>query len=328
MSSKVAFGEAQSAAVTVLVDNQADLIVESSDAVKYFTDEPLLAEHGFSAMIDLQPGGKRILWDAGITPVPLLENMRRMKIDPATFDLIAISHGHGDHTAGVTDIVKAMDLKPKAKKWEPGASDDEIMAYLKERRVPLVMHPAALRERWSVKKDGTKYGPVQPPPHKEWEAAGAEIILSEGPYRLGPGCWTTGLVPRRSFEKSGRSSSRAYRRGSEFLHDDLEEDQAIVINVADKGLVVVSGCAHSGIVNTVDHAREISGVETVWAILGGFHLAVAEDDELQRTVDAVKAYGPRLVVPTHCSGFKAMCQFAARMPDEFVHGVVGASYLF
>jgi len=328
MGRKGAFGEARSVAVTVLVDNRADLIVESSDTVKYFTDESLLAEHGFAAMIDLQPGGTRILWDAGMTPIALLENMRRMKIDPATFDLIAISHGHDDHTAGVTDVLKAIDLQPKARKWEPNASDEEIMAYLKERRVPLVMHPAALRERWRVKEDGTKYGPVYPPPRTEWEAAGAEIILSEGPYRLGPGCWTTGMVPRRSFEGAGRSSTRAYRQGSEFLHDDLEEDQAIVVNVAGKGLVIVSGCAHSGIVNTVDHAREISGVDTIWAILGGLHLAQAEDHEIQRTIDAVEAYHPKTVVPTHCTGFKAMCQFAARMPDEFLHGVVGATYLF
>jgi 7,8-dihydropterin-6-yl-methyl-4-(beta-D-ribofuranosyl)aminobenzene 5'-phosphate synthase len=119
-----------------------------------------------------------------------------------------------------------------------------------------------------------------------------------------------------------------YRDGQEFLRDNLDEDQAIAINVKGKGLVVVSGCAHSGIVNTVRHAREISGVDRVWAILGGFHLARAEDREVQRTIDEIKAFRPFLIVPSHCTGFSAIAQFAAQMPDAFLPGVVGATYRF
>lgn len=322
------FGETHNVAVTVLVDNRADLIVESTDTIKYFTDKPLLAEHGFAALIDLKAAHTTILWDAGVTTIALPENMKRLEIDPATIDKIAISHGHDDHVAAVTQVLKAMDLTPQPKEWKPGASLKELRLYAEGRRVPLIAHPAAFRERWGTKKDGTKYGPFPPPPRAEWEAAGAEILLSEGPYQLGPGCWTTGLVPRRSFEQSGRSSSLRYREGDAFLPDDLEEDQAIVINVKDKGLVVVSGCAHSGIVNTVNYAREISGIDRVWAILGGFHLARAKDEEIQRTIEAIKSHQPVMIVPSHCTGVKAIAQFAAQMPDAFVPGVVGATYLF
>ena len=328
MSKIDGFGEAQAVAITILVDNRADLIVESTETVKYFTDKPLLAEHGFAALIDLKAANIRILWDAGITRIALVDNMKRMQIDAASIDKIAISHGHRDHTAAVTDILAAMDLAPQGKEWPADASVDDIAAYAQGRRVPLILHPAAFRERWAFDEDGKKHGPFSRPPRAEWEAAGAEIITSEGPYQLGPGCWTTGYVPRRSFEKSGRSTQMYYRDGQQFHRDDLEEDQAIAINVRDKGLVVLSGCAHSGIVNTVWHAQEISGIERVWSILGGFHLARAKPDEVQRTIDAIKALKPQLIVPSHCTGFAAIAQFAAQMPDAFLPGVVGATYLF
>lgn len=324
------FGETQNVAVTVLVDNRADLLVKSTDTVKRFTDEPLLAEHGFAALIDLQDAGRKVLWDAGLTDSTLVENMRRMEIDPATIDIIALSHGHGDHTAALTDLIKAIARRPEPRKWDQDTTLEEIRRWVAQaaRPVPVVAHPAAFRERWGIRKDGSKYGPVLPPPRAEWEAVGAEIILSEDPYELGPGCWTTGAVPRLSFEKAGTSPTRAYREGDELIRDYVDDDQSIAINVKDKGLVVVSGCAHSGIVNTVNFAREISGVEGVWAIIGGFHLAPADDEEIQRTIDEIKKLKPALVVPSHCTGFKAISEFAARMPDEFALGAVGTKYLF
>ncbi len=322
------FGETRDVAITVLVDNRADLLVKSTDTVKYFDEEPLLAEHGFAALVELGAAGVRILWDAGMTRIALMENIKRMKIDPATIAKIALSHGHDDHTTAVTEVIRAMGLGPQPRKWEQSATLEEIRRYAVGRRVPVIAHPAAFRERWGTPEDGTKYGPVLPPPRTEWEALGAEMMLSEGPYQLGPGCWTTGAVPRRSLETAGISSKMAYREGDALIRDDIDDDQAIVIHVKDKGLVILSGCAHSGIVNTVNYAREISGVDEVWAILGGFHLARANDDELQRTVAEIRRCRPKLIVPSHCTGFNAMCQFAAQMPEAFLPGLVGATYSF
>jgi len=322
------FGETQNVAITLLVDNHADLFVKSTDTVKYFTKKPLLAEHGFAALIDLQDTGIRILWDAGITPLALLENMKRMEIDPRTIKKIVLSHGHDDHTAGVTDLLRWLDIRPKAKEWGSEATMEEMGRWAQVQRIPVIAHPGAFRERWFVDKEGKRMGPVLPPPRAEWEAVGAEVILSEGPYELGPGCWTTGEIPRLSFEKSGRPSTLFYRQDDQFVRDDIEEDQAIVLYVKDKGLVILSGCAHSGIVNTINAAREISGVERVWAVLGGFHLARATEDEIQETVAAVKKFKPVMIVPSHCTGFKVVCRFAARMPEEFALGIVGTTYLF
>jgi 7,8-dihydropterin-6-yl-methyl-4-(beta-D-ribofuranosyl)aminobenzene 5'-phosphate synthase len=322
------FGDTAGAIVTVLVDNRADLIVRSTGTVRYFTDKPLLAEHGLAMLIELQEPGLRVLWDAGLSEIALPENMRRMEIDPASIDLIAISHGHRDHTGAITAVLKAMNLTTPSREWPPGAEPARLQAAAGRPQVPLVVHPAAFRERWSRKDDGGMVGPFSPPPRAEWEAIGAQLVLSEGPHRLAPGCWTTGAVPRLSFEQSGRSSSLRYRQGARFRPDDIEEDQAVVINLRGRGLLVVSGCAHAGIVNTVEYARAISGVDRVWAVLGGFHLARAEPAEIQQTLDAVRAWAPALVSPLHCTGFEALGRFAAAMPDQFVRGLVGTTYLF
>jgi 7,8-dihydropterin-6-yl-methyl-4-(beta-D-ribofuranosyl)aminobenzene 5'-phosphate synthase len=321
------FGETRDVKITVLVDNRADLIVKSAETIEVFTDEPLLAEHGFAALVELRDAEVCILWDAGITPTAFMENVRRMKIDLTGVDKIALSHGHADHYAAMTDVLKVLGRRPDHREWESNVTAEEIRAWIASRRVPLIAHPAAFRERWSIAKDGKKHGPGIVP-RAEWEAAGAELILSEGPYQLGPGCWTTGAIPRRSFEQVGTPSSRAYRVDDAFIRDHLDDDQSIVINVQEKGLVVLTGCAHSGIVNTVKYAQEISGVSRVWAILGGFHLAPAKDEEIERTIDEIKAIKPQMIVPSHCTGFKAMARFANRLPDEFVEGIVGTTYLF
>ena len=322
------FGAVSRASVTVLVDNRADMIVRSTDDVVYFTDKPLLAEHGFAALVDLEDVGIRILWDAGGTRVTLMENVGRMEVDLGTVETIVLSHGHWDHIGAIAEVLETMARRPGPQEWPPSMSPDEVEAWVKTQCVSIVLHPAALRERWSIGKDGKRFGPVDPPPTGLWEALGAEIVCSEGACRLAGGCWTTGYVPRRSFEHSGRSTRAYYRDGDGLVRDDIEDDQAVVLNVEGKGLVVVAGCAHSGIVNTVRYAQEITGVERIHAVLGGFHLARAEDDELDQTIAAFKEWAPALISPSHCTGFGPICRFAAEMPDVFVPGVVGVTYRF
>lgn len=312
--------------LTVLVDNKADLIVESSEQVKYFTEKPLLAEHGFSVLIQPDDSEEAILWDAGVSKVALIENMRRMQLDFNSIAKIALSHGHLDHYAAMTALLHEMDRLPQEKEWSESVTAVEVEAWIAASRVPIISHPSAFRERWWVKDDGTLVGPDLPPPEAEWKAAGANIIHSDGPYQLAPGCWTTGFIPRTSFEQSGRPQKQLYREGFDFISDDLEDDQAIVINIKGKGLIVLSGCAHSGIVNTVKYAQEFSGIDSIYAIIGGFHLTRAEDEEIDQTIEFIKNIRPQLVIPSHCTGLRAISRFAHEMPEAFVEGVVGASY--
>ena len=251
-----------------------------------------------------------------------------MDLDISNIKKIALSHGHSDHYMGMTELLNNLDVLSEDKTWGKKITEKEVDSWVANLRIPLIAHPAAFRERWREKDDGTMAGPVLPPPIEEWKAAGAEIILSEEPYPLAPGCWTTGFVSRTSFEFYGRPKYLRYREGSELLVDDIEDDQAIVINIKGKGLVVLSGCAHSGIVNTVEHARQISKEERVHAVIGGFHLARAEEEEIQKTIDYFFEIKPELVVPGHCTGLKAISRFAQDLPDQFIEGVVGATYLF
>lgn len=320
-------GRVKNVSITVLVDNKADLIVKSNDTVHHYTEKPLLAEHGFAALIQIDDANEKILWDAGVSNETLTENMRRMELDPQEIAIIALSHGHSDHYAGMTTLLKEMKLSPKPKEWGKKVSQKEIENFVAESKVPIVAHPAAFRERWWKKDDGTLEGPYHPPSRQEWEAAGAKIILSPEPYKLFSGCWTTGYIPRKSFEKIGRPTQVLYRDGSELIPDDVDEDQAIVINVKGKGLIVLSGCAHSGIVNTVNYAKEFTGIDTIYAIVGGFHLARAKEDEIDKTIDLIKKEKPTYVVPSHCTGFQAIRKFSQEMPDEFIEGIVGTTYL-
>src|SRR5210317_2054781 len=134
--------------ITVLVDNKADMIVDSSDAVQYFTEKPLLAEHGFSALIQPGESGETILWDAGGSDMALIENMQRMKLDFNTITKIALSHGHWDHYAAMTALLDQTQFSPKPQEWPEGFSEAELSAWLEKSRIPIVAHPAAFRERW------------------------------------------------------------------------------------------------------------------------------------------------------------------------------------
>ena len=328
MSDLAECGAVPSAEVTILVDSIAGMLARSPDGVKRFTAGPLIAEPGFSVLIDLPSENRRILWDAGASASAVLENLRRMEIDPRSIDVLALSHGHWDHVAGLSEILRAVRRSLEMKMFPTGTADEELVDYAEPKMIPVIVHPAAFRERWNFLKDGRRYGPMNPTKRAEWEALGAQITESEEPHRIAEGCWTTGYVPRESFETEGRSKQMRFRDGDRFHPDDTDEDQAIVLRIEGKGLVIVAGCAHAGIVNTVAHARKITGVDRVHAILGGFHLGRSSEEEVARTVDAIAEMEPAVIVPTHCTGFDAMRRFAERMPDAFVLGTVGTKYTY
>jgi len=328
MPAVVEFGTVPSVKITILVDNLADLLAESTDEVKRFREGPLIAEHGFSALIELPEADRRVLWDVGASASTVLENLRRMEIDPTSIGTIALSHGHWDHVAGLSDVLRAVCRAPEAKMFPAGSTDEELLRHARPSTISVIAHPAAFRERWGFLKDGRRYGPINATSREEWEALGADVVESEDPYRIADGCWASGYVPRESFETAGRSKEMRFRDGDRFLADDIEEDQSIFLHVEGKGLVVVAGCAHAGIVNTVRYAKRISGIDRVHAVLGGFHLGRASEDDIQRTVDAIAEMEPAMIVPSHCTGFAAMRRFAERMPDAFVLGTVGTAYTF
>jgi 7,8-dihydropterin-6-yl-methyl-4-(beta-D-ribofuranosyl)aminobenzene 5'-phosphate synthase len=301
----VQLAESTDVKVTMVVDNYADLMLSSRPGVeRYESDkEPLLAEHGLSIHVRWGSDGHELLLDTGYSKVALLHNLSCLGIAPAGVDQVVISHGHPDHTGSLVGFLQRRGGK-----------------------TPVVVHPHAFVERWRVSSDDTRKGPWQESA-EAWEQAGAEILYIEGPRQLADGCLATGAIPRRTdFEKVSNRVFRSHE--GNLVPDTMEDDQAIVINVRGKGLVVITGCAHSGIVNTILYAREISGVQNVHAVVGGFHLCDASEEKMERTIAELKALAPRLVMAAHCSGFEATRRLAAAMPGEFVPGAVGTTLKF
>jgi 7,8-dihydropterin-6-yl-methyl-4-(beta-D-ribofuranosyl)aminobenzene 5'-phosphate synthase len=159
--------------------------------------------------------------------------------------------------------------------------------------------------------------------------AGADILLRSSPSLLAAGhLLVTGEVERTTSFEKGFPGMEA-RVGEQWSPDPIRDDQALVINIEDKGLVVISGCAHAGIINTVDYARKITDVDHVHAVLGGFHLTgPLFAPVIQPTIDEMTRIDPDYVVPMHCTGWNAINRFMAALPGKCILNTAGTTYVF
>lgn len=295
--------------ITTLMDNYSDLLLPSTPTMKRFplmgsegqVAEPPLAGHGLSLLVETYQNGEKhaILMDAGFPTAGIQHNWRVMSFDPAAVDGAFLSHGHVDHFAALGEFLKARDQK-----------------------IPLVLHPDAFLKRALIFPNGLKIELGMLPPRQALEGLGADVIVTKEPHLLAPGLTSTGQVERvTSFE--GRFPLAYVEVDGEWQPDDFWDDQGLVAHLKDKGLVVISGCAHAGIVNTVKQVQAITGEDHVHAIVGGFHLTGMPQEKIDATVGALKALSPELVVATHCTGFVAQSEFAHQMPDSFALNAVG-----
>ncbi|MGB7788823.1 MBL fold metallo-hydrolase [Methanoregula sp.] len=295
--------------VTVLVDNYIDLFVPQSTPVDrrlpFDPARQLLAEHGLSCLVRVFAGRKEhaVLLDAGLSRECMAWNARQLGISLAGIEAVVLSHGHFDHTGGLAELFS-------------GAG----------RQVPLIAHPDAfLRRRLNNPKGTVELPQLDAVALKK---AGADILLRREPSALARGhLLVTGVVERTTGFEKGFPDMEAYA-GDCWSPDPINDDQALVVNVQGKGLVVISGCAHAGIINTVEYARKITGVENVYAVMGGFHLTGPIFAPVIRpTIDAMKTIDPAYVVPMHCTGWEAINRFMAEMPGRSILNTVGTTYV-
>jgi 7,8-dihydropterin-6-yl-methyl-4-(beta-D-ribofuranosyl)aminobenzene 5'-phosphate synthase len=308
------------AEVTILVDNYTDLLLSDTDTVKRLRIPPPaapMAEHGLSYLVSVYAGGRKhtILMDAGISGsclnhnAALLANSLGVKFGVVRHSVedvqcIILSHGHFDHFGGLEHFLRQAG-----------------------RKIPLIVHSRAFAER------RIKLGPDF---HMEMPT------LSEAPLASGGAVWDkrdtastladdlillTGSVPRITDFETGAPSLEAKQDG-QWRQDGFEDDQALAFRLKDRGLVILGGCSHAGIINTVEHIRNVSGEQKVHAVIGGFHLSGAGEALIEPTIEAMRGINPHLLVPTHCTGWKAINAFAAAMPESFVLNSVGTTYLF
>jgi len=313
----ITINEVDRVEILTLQDNYIDLVSGDSTEMlqramplegSYFR-RSILAEHGFSALVTVTRAEKSrsILFDFGFSEHGAAFNADALDVNLTVVETLALSHGHPDHVGGLEQLSKRVG----------------------RRGIELVLHPAAFRTPRYVKTtEGSK---IHLPPftrEKAW-AAGITLIETKEPYPLlGGFVLFLGEIPRETEFEKGLPSAHYEEHGKE-KWDPIEDDTAIAANVRGKGLVVLSGCAHSGIINTVRYARELTGLDKVFAVMGGFHLSgPAFANIIEPTTEALKDIDPEYVVPTHCTGRNAIMHMEREMPERFLLNMAGTKLVF
>ncbi len=316
MSEHVQLQPVDAATVTILVDNVMDALLPGTPTVRRapmvwntFEHEPLMAEHGYSLLLTIERDGHRqsILYDAGLGRDTLVHNMDVLGIDPSELRAIVLSHGHTDHHGGLVGL----------------------MQRLGKRRIPLILHPEAWRDRKIVFPTGKELH-LPAPSRSDLAQEGIEVIERRDPsLLLDDSILVTGQVERTTEFERGISSHLAQSDAGWTEDTWIWDDQALVVHVQHKGLVVLSGCSHAGIVNVLRYARKLTGVNHVHAVIGGFHLSGGFFEPIiPPTVDALAELHPDVIVPGHCTGWKAIHTIARVLPDAYVQTCVGTQLSF
>ncbi len=312
--------------VTMLVDNVTDSLLADQGPARRApmmgaprvpapllaggdTDDALQGEHGFSALVTVAKGGRetRVLFDAGRTPDGLVENMRRLDLSPGDIDIIVLSHGHWDHVTGLDGLVRRLGRA----------------------NTPVLIHP----EFWNRRRVALpgRY-PVELPTTSKPALLGAgfEIVEQRQPsFLLDGSLLVTGEVDRTTGFERGFPGHEAHRHDGWEPDPLILDDQALVASVRGHGLVVLTGCGHSGIVNILHYVRRLTREDRLHAVLGGFHLSgKAFEPIIGPTCDALSALAPDVLVPAHCTGWPATHALAARFPQAFIQNSVGTRYEF
>ncbi len=302
----------ESIEVTTIIDNYCDVLLTDSPGIKRpplaaegeIPADTLLAEHGLSLLIKVKREDENhsILFDCGWSRVGVPHNMRMMGLDPKHIEGIVLSHGHMDHNGALYPVSQSIG-----------------------RTVPLVVHPDAfLNPRFLTTENGQKiYFPVTLA-RSEIKDNGLELMEKSDPSLIaGNMLVVTGEIPRvTDFEKVAPNGY--IERHGKIEQDVILDDQAVILNLKKKGLVVITGCGHAGIINTVLYAKKLTGINRIYAVLGGFHLSGAFfEPVVDEVIKEFKKIDPQVIIPMHCTGWTTVHRFSREFPSAFALNSVG-----
>jgi 7,8-dihydropterin-6-yl-methyl-4-(beta-D-ribofuranosyl)aminobenzene 5'-phosphate synthase len=305
--------EVDKVTIWVLTDNYFDTLRPDSKISKRYRVVPgksIHAEHGLAYYVETVVNGKATacMFDYGLDPRGVMNNIDLLGLDLGKTAAFSLSHGHFDHFMAAVDILKKN--QGKISKGTPFYVGDETFY-----------------RRYSLRPGGTEAMDLGQLKKEDLEAFGLKVVEIQQMTQIIPGGYFTGNIERvTSYEKV--PPTLLIKRGEKPEPDDFRGEQAFFFKVKGKGLVVLSGCAHAGIVNTVKQAIKVSGTDQIHAVMGGFHLINAKPETIEKTVADIKGMKPDYIVPTHCTGFEAINAFNRAMPNEFTLNTAGTQYRF
>lgn len=341
--------------ITILMDNSTDLLLKNSAHAlrsplirnERLNLPPPVAEHGFSALINIvndhsssnsnrqnltenpdRNTNYTYLLDTGVTEDGVIRNADLLGMDFSNIDGIILSHGHFDHSTGLVNILK----KISSKRSSP---------------IDIFLHPDAFLRRWLVLPDGKK-ARMPSLDENQLESLGGSIQKSDKatilPNKENPFLLMTGQIPRKTSFEKGFPYQYAENSDNNDNNNDhsekilnlvpdplVKDDQAIVVNLRKKGLVALTGCGHAGIINTLNYAKDLTGVDKIYAIIGGFHLPAdggIYEEAIDPTIEEIQKADPEYIIPCHCTGWKATNKIIDLMPDKFIQSAVGTTFSF
>lgn len=265
--------------ITTLSENTADAL-------------GLLAEWGLSILVETD--NAVILLDTGQT-VSVGHNAEALGIDLHKVDKIVLSHGHADHTGGLMNVLAQVG-----------------------KRIEIIAHPDVVEAKFSGKKEDNRKNIGLPFQTQELENLGAKFRLSRKPIKLAPDIMTTGEIPMLTDFEQIDPERFFVKEDSTWHPDELRDDLALIINTK-LGLIVVLGCSHRGIINTLHHARKLTGRKEIRMVIGGCHLINSSAERVHRTIAALKELDVQKIGVSHCTGLEASAMMSQELGDRFFY---------